>query len=293
MPTFEDLRAAILPTARWLAAGPEAPSSTAATGDIAWVRAVRGGLPATDPVDRGDLLIVPGAALALLASEPDAGIDAFVERCVETRIAGLVLVESRDAGASAAPQAEQLVEGARRVGLPVLGAGEADPIAIERSAIGLLVNHRAELERQATLLETRLEQVALAGGGPQGLAAAIAGFLGRPIAIEGRGGRTRRGRRGSVRASFAAGRPRHGSHCRTRAIPVQAVAPSPCSANAQRPSWSGSRRPGSRVSWRSSSHAMRRSVGPPRSRDASRSRATVLPGSSCSLARHRRNGRPT
>jgi PucR family transcriptional regulator, purine catabolism regulatory protein len=190
MPTFEDLRAAILPTARWLAAGPEAPSSTAATGDIAWVRAVRGGLPATDPVDRGDLLIVPGAALALLASEPDAGIDAFVERCVETRIAGLVLVESRDAGASAAPQAEQLVEGARRVGLPVLGAGEADPIAIERSAIGLLVNHRAELERQATLLETRLEQVALAGGGPQGLAAAIAGFLGRPIAIEGRGGRT-------------------------------------------------------------------------------------------------------
>ncbi|MEA2518575.1 MAG: hypothetical protein QOF49_655, partial [Chloroflexota bacterium] len=39
-----------------------------------------------------------------------------------------------------------------------------------------------------TLLETRLEEVALGDGGPERLAAAIAGFLGRPVAIEGRGG---------------------------------------------------------------------------------------------------------
>jgi hypothetical protein len=52
------------------------------------------------------------------------------------------------------------------------------------------VNHRGELERQATILETRLERVALDGGGPEGLAAAISGFLGRAIAIEGRRGAT-------------------------------------------------------------------------------------------------------
>src|SRR5215208_3174659 len=122
MPTFEDLRAAILPTARWLSAGPEAPSSTAATVDIAWVRAVRGGLPAVDGVDRGDLLIVPGVALALLGSEPSGGVDAFVGRFVETRIAGLVLVASPEIGEPAAAYAEQLVAVARTGGLPVLDA---------------------------------------------------------------------------------------------------------------------------------------------------------------------------
>ena len=45
-------------------------------------------------------------------------------------------------------------EAAAAAGLPVLDAGAADATAIERSAIGFLVNHRAELERQATLLET-------------------------------------------------------------------------------------------------------------------------------------------
>jgi len=72
--------------------------------------------------------------------------------------------------------------------VPVLDAGTGDAAGIERSAIGFLVNHRAELDRQATILETRLEAVALAGGGPAGLAAAIAGFLGRAVAIEGRRG---------------------------------------------------------------------------------------------------------
>jgi PucR-like helix-turn-helix protein len=74
------------------------------------------------------------------------------------------------------------------IGLPVLAAGPGDPAAVERSAIGFLVNHRAELDRQATILESRLEEVALAGGGPEEMAAAIAGFLGRAIAIEGRRG---------------------------------------------------------------------------------------------------------
>ena len=37
---------------------------------------------------------------------------------------------------------------AASAGLPILAAGAIDPVAVERSAIGFLVNHRAELERK-------------------------------------------------------------------------------------------------------------------------------------------------
>ena len=42
---------------------------------------------------------------------------------------------------------------ATRSGCPCSAAGPGDPAQVERSAIGFLVNHRAELERQATILE--------------------------------------------------------------------------------------------------------------------------------------------
>jgi purine catabolism regulator len=189
--TFDDLRAAVLPGGRWLAAGPDVAPSTATSLDLAWVRLMRAGLPAFDALDPRDLAIVPRAALDLVASEGD-GVVALVRGCIETRIGGFVLVggPDRSAASPSDPDIDDLVSIAAAAGLPVLDAGPADPIAIERSAIGFLVNHRAELERQATLLETRLEQVALGGGGPDGLAAAIATFLGRPIAIEGRRGAT-------------------------------------------------------------------------------------------------------
>jgi hypothetical protein len=189
--TFDDLRAAVLPGGRWLAAGPDVAPSTATSLDLAWVRLMRAGLPAFDALDPGDLAIVPRAALDLVASEGD-GVVALVRGCIETRIGGFVLVGGPDRSASSPsdPGIDDLVSIAAAAGLPVLDAGPADAIAIERSAIGFLVNHRAELERQATLLETMLEQVALGGGGPEGLAAAIATFLGRPIAIEGRRGAT-------------------------------------------------------------------------------------------------------
>src|SRR6185369_15819855 len=59
-------------------------------------------------------------------------------------------------------------------GLPVLDAGPADAGQVERSAIGFLVNHRAELDRQATILESRLEGVALAVHAPPGVPDAAA-----------------------------------------------------------------------------------------------------------------------
>ncbi|HLO35207.1 MAG TPA: hypothetical protein VK194_03960, partial [Candidatus Deferrimicrobium sp.] len=80
MATFDDLRAAVLPGARWLAAGPDVAPSTAATLDLAWVRLMRVGRPAFDALDPGDLAIVPRAALDLVASE--AGVVALVRGCI-------------------------------------------------------------------------------------------------------------------------------------------------------------------------------------------------------------------
>jgi purine catabolism regulator len=190
MATLDDLRAAVLPGARWLAAGPDVAPSTATSLDLAWVRLLRARVPAFDALEAGDLAIVPRAALAVVAPDRDGAI-ALVQGCIDARIGGIVLVgdPSLPAG-SAEATIQAVIQAAAPAGLPILDAGAVDATAVERSAIGFLVNHRAELERQATILETRLEQVALAGGGPEGLAAAIAGFLGRPIAIEGRRGAT-------------------------------------------------------------------------------------------------------
>jgi len=196
MATLDDLRAAVLPSARWLAAGPGVGRSTAATLDLAWVRLMRAGLPAFDALDPADLAIMPRTALALAASAGEGGLAALVRGCVEARIGGIALVGEPEPGGSGpggpgldAP-GRDLAALAAAASLPVLDAGPADPTAVERSTIGFLINHRAELERQATILETRLENVALAGGGPEGLAATIAAFLGRPVAIEGSGGVT-------------------------------------------------------------------------------------------------------
>ena len=198
MATLDELRAAVVPSARWVSgASPDAgatasssraarPSAAAPRRDLAWVRLMRARVPAFDALEPGDVAIVPMAALAVVAPDRD-GVAALVRGCVEAQIGGLLIVA--EAG-GAADVSGVLREAAATAGLPALDVGAADAVAIERSVIGFLVNHRAELERQATLLESRLEQVALGGGGPDGLAAAIAGFLGRAVAIEGRRGTT-------------------------------------------------------------------------------------------------------
>jgi purine catabolism regulator len=191
MATLDDLRAAILPNARWLAAGPDRAPSTAATLDLAWIRLLRAGAAPLELLEPGDLAIVPRAAFPSAGGADDPrenGTPSSVVRgCVQAGAAGIVVIGSGPDPGNA-PAIERELAIAASAGLPVLDAGAADPVAFERSAIGFLVNHRAELERQATLLETQLEHVALGGGGPDGLAAAIAGFLGRPVAIEGRAG---------------------------------------------------------------------------------------------------------
>jgi purine catabolism regulator len=182
MATLDELRAAVLPSARWIARAPAGSPGR----DLAWVRLMRARVPAFDALEPGDVAIVPAAALAVVAPDRD-GVTSLVRGCVEAEVGGLVMATDAGSGPGALTTLREIAVAA---GLPALDAGVADPASIERSVIGFLVNHRAELERQATLLESRLEQVALGGGGPDGLAAAIAGFLGRAIAIEGRRGTT-------------------------------------------------------------------------------------------------------
>ena len=90
-----------------------------------------------------------------------------------------------DGGAEAV---DALGAAAANAGLTVLRVGRTDPIALERSVIGFLVNRRAELDRRAADLEGQLARLALLGRGLDVLAAAIGAFLGRAVVIEGRRG---------------------------------------------------------------------------------------------------------
>ena len=163
-----------------------APAPRGGARELAWVRLMRARVPAFDALEPGDLGIVPVSALAIVAPDDEA-VATLIRAAADAGIGGIVLVED-PLGPTPSGTIAAVAGAANAVGLAVLAAGPGDPAQVERSAIGFLVNHRAELERQATILESRLEQVALAGGGPEEMAAAIAGFLGRAVAIEGRRG---------------------------------------------------------------------------------------------------------
>src|SRR4051812_6901361 len=145
--TFDDLRGAVLPNARWLAAGPDRAPSTATTRELAWVRLLRGGAPAFDALDPGDLAIVSRTALAAGVSNGDgpevaegaaAGVGAdgvgLVRACVESRAGGIVVIADSGPGHGGI-DLDPALAAASTAGLPVLDAGTADAIAIERSAI--------------------------------------------------------------------------------------------------------------------------------------------------------------
>jgi len=180
MATLADLWASLFP-----AALPVAPLDNAARArEVGWARVLKARVPAFDALDAGDLAIVPAGALAAVAPGPPEA-SALVGEFVRARVAGLLLVEG-EAGGEAALDA--LGAAAATAGLPALRAPRLDPVAVERSAIGFLVNRRAELDRQAALLEARLEALALEGSDLAGLVGAIGAWLGRAVALEGRRG---------------------------------------------------------------------------------------------------------
>ncbi|HET7725853.1 MAG TPA: helix-turn-helix domain-containing protein [Candidatus Limnocylindrales bacterium] len=181
MATLEAIRAALFPDAVAVSDASEAQRTT----DVAWVRVVRARVPALDVLEPADLVVVPAAALGVVAPTSHQRRD-LVTTAAATRVAALLLVEAPDDGAD--PALAELGALARDAGLPAYRLAPTEPGTLERSLIGYLVDRRGELERQAAMLDARLARLALDGRGLDELVAAIAGFLRRPVALEGRRG---------------------------------------------------------------------------------------------------------
>ncbi len=201
MATLGDLQRSIFPTARPVApesstgrpTGATAPRSSGksapgldperAERTVGWVRVLKARVPAFDALEASDLAIIPGPSLAIVAPGA-AQIDELAAALARSRVPAVLLVEG-DGGAAALDALGHVSAG---LGLTVLRVERVDPVALERSVIGFLVNRRAELDRRAAELESQLSKLALLGKGLDGLAQAIAAFVGRAVVIEGRRG---------------------------------------------------------------------------------------------------------
>jgi hypothetical protein len=137
-------------------------------------------VPAFDALEPGDVAIVPAAALTVVA--PGAEETAtLIDALAVAGVAGILVVEGEGGATAVAAMGAAAVA----AGLAVLRVPRTDVNGLERSVIGFLVNRRAEIEHQAGLLEATLEEVALRAGDVSALIAAVAGFLGRAVALEG------------------------------------------------------------------------------------------------------------
>jgi PucR family transcriptional regulator, purine catabolism regulatory protein len=182
MPTVEQVWRAVFPQAR-LGRDRENPDGSAPAflqRSVGWVRVLKARTPAFDALDEDDLSLAAVStlrSLAGLAVEPQS----VVEAIANARASALVVVGDGEADAELV---EPLLERAVRLGLAAFALPDGDTAALERSVIGYVINGRAELEQRAAFLESELERTALAGAGVEGLAATIARFLSRPVAIE-------------------------------------------------------------------------------------------------------------
>ncbi|MBI2763974.1 MAG: helix-turn-helix domain-containing protein [Chloroflexi bacterium] len=190
MTTLAELAAALLPGARPVVAR----DAEAIDAVVTWVRVMRPRVPAFESLETGDLVIVPAASLAVIAPGSDDRRQ-LATACRDAGVAGLLLVGREDravpAGADSTVDADDraftdLAAALAEAGLSALRVDRADVADLERAVIGYLVTGGAELERQAAALEGRLERLALEGGGPAALVAAVASFFGRAVALEGR-----------------------------------------------------------------------------------------------------------
>ena len=181
MTTLHDLHRALFPTARPVAGGEL--SSERAEREVGWVRVLKPRVPAFDALETGDLAIIAAPALAVVAPGPPQ-LRELVVALVRARAPAVLLVE----GDSGNDTLTALGEAATTAGLTTLQLGRVDPVALERSVIGFLVNRRAELDRRAADLEAQLARFALLGRGLDVQAATIGAFLGRAVVIEGRRG---------------------------------------------------------------------------------------------------------
>ena len=181
MTTLGELHRALFPTARPI--GSAELGEERAAREVGWVRVLKPRVPAFEALETGDLAIIPGPALAMVAPGP-AQVHDLTVALARARVPAVLLVEG-DAGGEAL---EAVGDAAHTAGLTALHLGRTDPAALERSVIGFLVNRRAELDRRAADLEAQLARFALLGRGLDVQAATIGAFLGRAVVIEGRRG---------------------------------------------------------------------------------------------------------
>ena len=182
MPSFDDVVRAAVPGAAELTRG------SGRARPVNWVRVMRSRVPAFDALEPADVAVVPEAALlAVVHDEAEAA--AVADELHRADVAGVVLVPAAapdggvaSPGASAGEVSGAFVAAARHAGLTIFRGPKAGDI--ERDLIRYLVNARAEVDRQIARLEGELQQAALEGGGIQSMAAAIAGFFRRAVAIE-------------------------------------------------------------------------------------------------------------
>ena len=181
MASLHDLHRALFPTARPVGATELSPER--AEREVSWVRVLRPRVPAFDALEAGDLALIPGPALDLVAPGP-ARIEELAVALARARIPAVLLVDGETGGNAL----KALGVATATLDLTTLVLGRLDPVGLERSVIGFLVNRRAELDRRAAELEAQLARFALLGQGLDVLAAAIGAFLGRAVVIEGRRG---------------------------------------------------------------------------------------------------------
>lgn len=172
MPTLIDVWQAVFPAAHALAEPP--------ARQVGWVRVLKPRVPAFDALEATDLAILPMPALRELASSGEVEASGVVEAVARAAGSGVLVV-----GAEVEERlAAEALERATALGLGAFLLGEAESQTLERSVIGYLVNGQAELERQASVLESILERLALEGRDLESHTAAIARFLGRAVALE-------------------------------------------------------------------------------------------------------------
>ncbi len=181
MASLHDLHRDLFPTARTV--GAAGLSAERGEREVHWVRVLRARVPAFEALDVGDLAIVAGPSLAIVAPDPPR-IHELAVALARARVPAVLLVGGDTGGEALAALGTAVAE----TGLTALDLGRADPVALERSIIGFLVNRRAELDRRVAELEAQLARFALLGRGLEVQAATIGAFLGRAVVIEGRRG---------------------------------------------------------------------------------------------------------
>ena len=183
MATLRDLHGALFPTARSVGGPPGALDPERADRKVAWVRVLKARVPAFDALEPGDLAIIPASALEVVAPGGSQTHE-LAAALARAHVPAVLLIE----GEGGSDALDALAAAAVELGLTVLRLGRIDPVGLERSVIGFLVNRQAELDRRAADLESRLARLALLGRGLDVLASTIGSFLGRVVVIEGRRG---------------------------------------------------------------------------------------------------------